>query len=44
LSFTILFALYTIVKNRKDTKSVKAKCGRFFGQKKSLKQSPVQGM
>jgi hypothetical protein len=34
--------LNTIVKSRKDTKKCYAQCGRFSGQRKSLKQSPFE--
>jgi hypothetical protein len=34
--------LNTTVKSRKDTKKCYAQCGRFSGQRKSLKQSPFE--
>jgi hypothetical protein len=34
--------LNTIVKSRKDTEKCYAQCGRFSGQRKSLKQSPFE--
>jgi hypothetical protein len=34
--------LNTIVKSRKDTEKCCAQCGRFSGQRKSLKQSPFE--
>jgi hypothetical protein len=34
--------LNTIVKSRKDTEKCYTKCGRFSGQRKSLKQSPFE--
>jgi hypothetical protein len=35
-------ALNTIVESRKDTEKCYARCGRFSGQRKSLKQSPFE--
>jgi transcriptional regulator CtsR len=35
-------ALNTTVKNRKDDEKGYTQCGRFSGQRKSLKQSPFQ--
>jgi hypothetical protein len=35
-------SLNTIVKNRKDTEKCYIQCGRFSGQRKSLKQSPFE--
>jgi hypothetical protein len=32
--------LNTVVKYRKDTKKCYAQCGRFTGQRRSLKQAP----
>jgi hypothetical protein len=34
--------LNTIVKSRKDTGKCYAQCGRFSGQRKSLKQTPFE--
>jgi hypothetical protein len=34
--------LNTIVKSRKDNEKCYAQCGRFCGQRKSLKQSPFE--
>jgi hypothetical protein len=38
----VLSTLNTIVKNRKDAEKCYAQCGRFTGQRKSLKQSPFE--
>jgi hypothetical protein len=35
-------SLNTIVKSRKDTEKSYTQCGRFSGQRKSLKQSPFE--